>query len=595
VSQSPPIGKRGAEEGLLPARSPRRLWQVALDEHAVRERLAEQLADALTAEVSVMLFSAQNSVQSWVRLLPITPGGPSASVVQAVPGLLEQLATGRPVRLPEQAWLGATGSADAGGCRLGSVAYWPLSVDARVFGCVMGTRTAGREAFSDRDLQLGQDLADAAALALERQWILSEAQRELKLRRGLAQASRTFAKATANPEQLLAVVAQVCGEVLGALCCVRLVSDDGKWLHAVDAGVYHPRPELRAHFSRVVQQVPQRLGEGLAGAVAVSGEAVVFREAIHAANAATSVEYYCLVHELEAATLMVVPLTSRGQCLGVLTLSRCSGEAPFDDDALELARDLATGAALALENCRLSSTPQRTVALGADFPANLAHELRTPLNAVIGFSALLQMGRAGSLTSTQTEYLGYILKSSRHLLQVINDMLELVKLEAGAFEIRPERVDLRRAVSEVCESLRGLWPDARPVSVQVSAELEEVVTDPQALKRILHDLLSNAQKLTPSPATVTLTLEPTPHQGFSIQLANTLEGNEQRELRRLLREYQQLDVNVGRRHPGAGLGLALTRRLVEAQGGAMSPDGVASSGAPFTVELPRQVAPTGSG
>lgn len=139
--------------------------------------------------------------------------------------------------------------------------------------------------------------------------------------------------------------------------------------------------------------------------------------------------------------------------------------------------------------------------LKSEFLANMSHELRTPLNAVIGFSALMHAGKAGPLSETQQEYLGDILTSSRHLLQLINDVLDLAKVESGRVELRLEDVDLGKLMNEVKDILRGLAAEKRiKLGIEIDAALSVVHVDPRLLKQVLYNYLSNAIKFTPENA-----------------------------------------------------------------------------------------------
>jgi len=156
--------------------------------------------------------------------------------------------------------------------------------------------------------------------------------------------------------------------------------------------------------------------------------------------------------------------------------------------------------------------------LKSDLLANLSHELRSPLNAIIGFSSLLQAGKVGALSETQTEYLGDILTSSRRLLRLINDVVDLAKLEAARLELRPESVDVGRVVGEVNELVRGLQLERRlEISVQVGEGLD-VVIDPRLLKRVLYDCLSNAIKLTPDSGHIDVRVVATSPAAFTLDV-----------------------------------------------------------------------------
>lgn len=228
--------------------------------------------------------------------------------------------------------------------------------------------------------------------------------------------------------------------------------------------------------------------------------------------------------------------------------------------------------------------------LKSEFLANMSHELRTPLNAIIGFTKLLHAGKVGPLSDTQTEYLGDILNSSRHLLQLINDVLDLAKVESGRTEICVERVDLRKVAGEVKDILRGLAAERRiQLTVEVSAEIPAVLVDPRMLKQVLYNYLSNALKFTPEGGRVEMRVIPQGNGAFRIEVEDTGIGIKKEDMNRLFVEFQQLDSGIAKRYSGTGLGLALTKRIVEAQGGSVGVSSLLGKGSTFTAVLPREV------
>jgi protein-histidine pros-kinase len=226
--------------------------------------------------------------------------------------------------------------------------------------------------------------------------------------------------------------------------------------------------------------------------------------------------------------------------------------------------------------------------LKSEFLANMSHELRTPLNAILGFSELLSRGKGGPLSATQQEYMGDILTSARHLLQLINDVLDLAKVESGKLEFRPEPVDLGRLVGEVKDVLRGLAAAKRlRVETQVAPDLGPVYTDHARLKQILYNYLSNAIKFTPSEGRITIRAS---QEGdlFRLDVEDTGIGISEMDLGKLFVEFQQLDAGEAKQYQGTGLGLALTKRLAEGQGGRVAVRSHPGKGSTFSVTLPRR-------
>jgi PAS domain S-box-containing protein len=226
--------------------------------------------------------------------------------------------------------------------------------------------------------------------------------------------------------------------------------------------------------------------------------------------------------------------------------------------------------------------------LKGEFVANMSHELRTPLNAIIGFADLMHTGKAGPLSAVHEEYLGDILTSSRHLLQLINDVLDLAKVESGKMELRPESVDMLVLIEDVRQVLRGFAGTKRiEVDVHVDPVVSGVVVDPVRVKQILYNFLSNAIKFTPERGRVAVRVAPEGADAFRIDVDDTGVGIRPEHLGRLFVEFEQLDSGIAKEYPGTGLGLALTRRLAEAHGGRVEVRSVVGEGSTFSVILPR--------
>jgi PAS domain S-box-containing protein len=230
--------------------------------------------------------------------------------------------------------------------------------------------------------------------------------------------------------------------------------------------------------------------------------------------------------------------------------------------------------------------------LKSEFVANMSHELRTPLNSIIGFAELIHVGKAGATSEAQQEYLQDILTSSKHLLQLINDVLDLAKVESGKIEFRPEPVDLGRVVSEVRDILRGLAAEKHTkVDVEVEPSLSGVVSDPAKIKQVLYNYLSNAIKFTPEGGRVTIRVSPEAEDGFRIEVIDTGIGVRKEDIHRLFVEFQQLDASTSKRYPGTGLGLALTKRIAEAAGGSVGDRTENGIGSTFFAVFPRVLPP----
>jgi PAS domain S-box-containing protein len=220
--------------------------------------------------------------------------------------------------------------------------------------------------------------------------------------------------------------------------------------------------------------------------------------------------------------------------------------------------------------------------LKSEFLANMSHELRTPLNAIIGFAELIHDGEVDVASPQHKEFMGHILGSGRHLLRLVNDILDLSKMEAGKMEFRPELVEVPRLAEEIVSMLRSTAATKQiQVSLAVAPVLGTVVIDPARFKQVLYSYLSNALKFTPDGGRVSVRLGAPEAGVFRLEVEDTGIGIEPLDLHRLFVEFQQLDTAITKRQAGTGLGLALTKRIVEAQGGAVGVRSAPGQGSTF--------------
>jgi PAS domain S-box-containing protein len=220
------------------------------------------------------------------------------------------------------------------------------------------------------------------------------------------------------------------------------------------------------------------------------------------------------------------------------------------------------------------------------FLANMSHELRTPLNAVIGFSELLEQQIFGGLNDKQRSYVGNVLVSGRHLLQLVNDILDISKVEAGRMDLVYERTP----IGSICDIVRGVIGAVaakRGINLEVTLppSLPDVYIDPGRIKQVLYNLISNAIKFTPKGGMVKLTAR-AEARSLVVSVSDTGIGIAPADLPRLFREFEQLAQPNGRRPEGTGLGLALSRRLVELHGGRVEVESELGRGSTFSVHLP---------
>src|SRR5665647_2484771 len=223
----------------------------------------------------------------------------------------------------------------------------------------------------------------------------------------------------------------------------------------------------------------------------------------------------------------------------------------------------------------------------SEFLANMSHELRTPLNGIIGFTEFLIDEKPGPLRPKQKEYLSDVLNSARHLLQLINDVLDLAKVEAGKMELHPETFPVSKAVEEVAAVIKGIAHKRHiALGIEVGEGLDAVTLDQHKFKQVLYNLLSNAVKFTDEGGQVGIHARRMDPHRLEVQVRDTGIGIKAEDINRLFTEFEQLDSGIARRFEGTGLGLALTKKIIEFQGGRIDAQSEPGKGSVFTVVLP---------
>ena len=226
--------------------------------------------------------------------------------------------------------------------------------------------------------------------------------------------------------------------------------------------------------------------------------------------------------------------------------------------------------------------------LKSEFLANMSHELRTPLNGIIGFSQLMYDERLGPVSQSHKEYLGDILTSAQHLLRLINDVLDLAKVEAGKMEFQPESIEIDLVIHETRDILRAMAAEKRlQIETSIDPNINAAILDPAKLKQVLYNFLSNAIKFTPEGGRIKVRATPEGSRAIRIEVEDTGIGIKTEDFAKLFIEFQQLEGPAAKQYPGTGLGLALTKKIVEAQGGTVGVTSVPGKGSTFFVILPR--------
>jgi signal transduction histidine kinase len=295
---------------------------------------------------------------------------------------------------------------------------------------------------------------------------------------------------------------------------------------------------------------------------------------------------------------LIVPLKIENKLNGILLLGeKLSGEI-FDSQELDVLSLLANQAAISLENARLyeglSTSNVRLMEasrLKSQFLANMSHELRTPLNSIIGFSKVLLNRLDGDLTERQEAYVKSVHNSSRHLLELINGILDFSRIEAGKFEMRPEKINLYDVVDECIESSLPLVRDKRvKLEKDVPLDLPPVYADRTRVKQVLLNLVSNAIKFTTAGRVlVQVRREP---EALHVSVADTGIGISPADLTRLFEPFQRLDNPLAQQADGTGLGLAISKKFVELHRGRIWAESRESKGSTFHFTLPLNAAAT---
>jgi signal transduction histidine kinase len=378
---------------------------------------------------------------------------------------------------------------------------------------------------------------------------------------------------------------------------VRLCDADGGVLFRPENdGTYRPAVEFhtntRADLLERLGQEPINVDRSSA-----TGRAVVERKTIHIADIGSDPEFRRkdLAGIAGFRTILAVPMLREGAPIGVITLSRTGDARPFTENQIELVTTFADQAVIATENVRLFNEIQdksRQLEIAgkhkSEFLANMSHELRTPLNAIIGFSEVLIEKMFGELNEKQEDYLKDIHSSGRHLLSLINDILDLSKIEAGRMDLEPSNFDVPDALANALTLIRErATRHGISLDLQVDAQMGELRADERKFKQILLNLLSNAVKFTPDNGRVQVIAT---KQGGTLEVAvrDTGIGIAPEDQQAVFEEFRQVGRHYTNKNEGTGLGLALTKRFVELHGGRLWLESEPGKGSTFTFTLPGQ-------
>jgi signal transduction histidine kinase len=346
-----------------------------------------------------------------------------------------------------------------------------------------------------------------------------------------------------------------------------------------------------SEFIEYVKAMPVERGRGTA-----TGRALLERQVVHIADVLADPDYtWAEAQGLGGyRTVLAVPMLREGVPTGILTLTR-SEVRPFTEKQIELVSTFADQAAIAIENVRLFDEIQdksRQLQLASEhksqFVASMSHELRTPLNAIIGLTEMMVKNAARFGTQKAQEPLQRVNRAGTHLLGLINQVLDLSKIEAGKLELNPQTVQLAPLINEVIGTAGQLAEQNKNrLVVDAQENLGALTVDAMRLRQILLNLLSNACKFTKA-GEVKLAARKVINGSSFVEFAvsDTGIGMTAEQQARLFEEFSQADASTAQRFGGTGLGLAITRKLARMMGGDVTVNSEPGKGSVFTVRLP---------
>jgi signal transduction histidine kinase len=467
----------------------------------------------------------------------------------------------------------------------------PLRKDDRLLGIITAYRQEVRP-FSDKQIALLQNFAAQAVIAMENARLLGE------LRESTAELARSVEELQALAEVGRAVsstldLQQVLGTILARSVDLS-GADAGAIFRYSPAGLAYHLVEARGWDARLVRAVRELHIDGAATGM---GEAAARREPLQFADLAERPSYPLRDLTLAAGfrSVLIVPLIGAERVFGAIVLERrITGE--FPAATVRLMQTIASQSALAIQNAGLFreiADKSEALALASQhksqFLANMSHELRTPLNAILGYAELMADGLYGELPERAAEVLERVQNNGRHLLALINDVLDLSKIEAGQLTLSLEDYALGEIVQSVVAAAEPL---ATTKGLKFTAEtapgLPRGHGDPRRIAQVLLNLAGNAIKFTDA-GEVAIRAE-AENGRFIVTVRDTGPGIAPEDHAKIFDEFQQVDNSSTRKKGGTGLGLAISKRMVEMQGGTLTVDSELGAGATFRVTLPIRVA-----
>jgi signal transduction histidine kinase len=383
----------------------------------------------------------------------------------------------------------------------------------------------------------------------------------------------------------------------GTWCIVDVIESNGA-IHRLS--VLHPDPAKQALARTLEDQWPSKKGTPAdAASVRRTKPTVVTQESGAALMlAAHGEENLRVLREIGFGSLLMVPLIVRARVQGAMTFISRAGDSPFSADEVALAVDVAARCAMALDNARLyrDADALRLAAEAAnqsksEFLGSMSHELRTPLNAIGGFTELIELGIEGEVTDKQRVALARIKANQQHLLGLITEILNFVRIESGRMEYSYGKVAIDRALLDVTEMLSGAIRE-KGLVVQGPPNCDNAISwaDPDRVRQILMNLVMNAVKYMPlNGGTITLQCSVV-GENVVASVADTGPGIPPEKLNAIFEPFVQLTSGLAERRGGVGLGLAISRDLAHGMGGNLTVESTLDVGSTFTLTLPLAVA-----
>jgi signal transduction histidine kinase len=457
----------------------------------------------------------------------------------------------------------------------------PLIRENKALGAILLRRTEVRP-FSHRQMALLKTFADQAVIAIENVRLFNETTAALQQQKASAEILRVISGSVADTKPVFDAILESCERLFaGRIVGINVVGDDGAVHLAAYRGPGHA--ELEAHF-------PVPLSAESGSGAAIQECRVVHYPDTQAPNGVP--DYARRGSKLTGArSAIFAPMLWEGRGIGAIFVGR-EFAGPFSDKDIGLLKTFAGQAVIAIQNARLfrelHEKSQQLEMAGrhkSEFLANMSHELRTPLNAIIGFTRIVMRRSKEQLEPKQYENLEKIHSSGQHLLQLINAILDLSKVEAGHAEMNAADVALVPVLEQCVKTAEPLVkaPAVRLLK-EFDGALSQVYLDEEKLRQIVINLLSNAAKFT-ERGTVRVKAQAN-GESFAVAVADTGIGIAPDKLEHVFEEFAQADASSTRVYGGTGLGLTIARRLARLMGGDISVQSAPGKGSTFTLSLP---------